>query len=70
MSDKDKPKLVTLEQSPSEMAKALAELERTMPELLATQRELAKLVRAKYLALVESGFTASEALKLCERLEW
>ncbi len=69
-NNKDKPTLVELEQPPSEMQKVLAELERTIPEMLASQRAMAKLVRAKYLALVESGFTKDEALALCEKLEW
>lgn len=30
------------------------------------QKELAKLTRAKYLSLIEAGFTEDQAIKLCK----
>ena len=68
--DKHKPTLVSVDFTPDEATKRLEELKRSVPEMVATNREVAKVLRSKYLALVESGFTPKDALKLCRRLEW
>ena len=68
--DKDKPNIVAVDFTRDEATKRLEELKRSVPEMVASNREIAKVLRSKYLALVESGFTPQEALKLCEKLEW
>lgn len=68
--DKDRPKIVALNFTPDEATKRLEELKRSVPEMVASNREIAKVLRAKYLALIESGFTQKEAMKLCKKLEW
>ncbi len=69
MSD-DKPTIVEVNFTPNEAEAALEALKRDVPDMIKTQRELAKLIRAKYLALIETGFSHKDALKLCKKLEW
>lgn len=68
--DKDKPNIVVVNFTRDEATKRLEELKRSVPEMVASNRELAKVLRSKYLSLIETGFTQNEALKLCEKLEW
>ncbi len=68
--DDDKPKVVNVDFERSEAKALLEELKRTVPDMVASNREIAKVLRAKYLALIESGFTKKEAMKLCKKLEW
>jgi len=69
--DKDnKPNIVVVDFKPNDAKKLLEELKRTVPEIVAGNREIAKVLRAKYLALIETGFTQKEAMKLCKKLEW
>lgn len=70
MSDDDKPKIVTVDFERSEAKALLEQLKRDVPDMVASNREIAKILRAKYLALVETGFTKKEALKLCKKMEW
>ncbi len=70
MADDKKPKVVVVDFTPDEAKAALEALKRDLPDMIASQRELAKLVRSKYLALIESGFNQSEAFELCKKLEW
>lgn len=68
--DGDKPTIVNVDFQRSEAKALLEELKRTVPDMVASNREIAKVLRAKYLALIESGFTQKEAMKLCKKLEW
>ena len=70
MSNDDKPNIVAVDFTVDEATKRLEELKRSVPEMVASNREIAKVLRSKYLALVEQGFTTKEALKLCKKLEW
>jgi len=70
MSDDDTPKVVTVDFERSEAKALLEQLKRDVPDMVASNREIAKILRAKYLALVETGFTKKEALKLCKKMEW
>ena len=70
MSDNDKPTIVNVDFQRSEAKALLEELKRTVPDMVASNREIAKVLRAKYLALIETGFTQKEAMKLCKKLEW
>lgn len=56
--------------TPDEATKRLEELKRSIPEMVASNREIAKVARSKFLALVEQGFTQDQALELCRKLEW
>lgn len=69
MSDYDKT-IVSVDFTPNEAKAALEALKRAAPDLIKTQRELAKLVRSKYLSLIESGFSPNDAIELCKKLEW
>lgn len=42
----------------------LLQITTSLPTILAGQEPLAKITRAKYLALVKAGFSESEALKI------
>ncbi len=66
----DKPNIIAVNFTPDEATKRLEELKRSVPEMVASNREIAKVLRAKYLALIETGFTQKEAMKLCKKLEW
>lgn len=44
----------------------LRKLQATIQIVLEAQRAVAQVTRAKYLALIEQGFTAAEALELCK----
>lgn len=69
MSD-DESKIVAVNFTPDEATKRLEELKRSVPEMVASNREIAKVLRSKYLALVEQGFSQKDALELCKKLEW
>jgi lactam utilization protein B len=45
---------------------AIRDMQAQLPLIVAGQQAMAKATRAKYLALVEEGFSASEALELCK----
>ena len=45
---------------------AIRDMQAQLPYIVAGQQAMAKATRAKYLALVEEGFSASEALELCK----
>lgn len=47
------------------LAQAVKDMRERMPALLELNLLQAKLIRAKYLALVSEGFTPDQALKLC-----
>ena len=49
------------------MAQAVKNMLENMPALMEFERVNARLTRAKYLALVEQGFTKDEALALCKK---
>jgi len=51
-----------------QMAKGNDEIIPELGEMIRYQSIRAKLIRAKYLALVESGFTSEQALQLCNDL--
>ena len=50
---------------PTELRKMLGAMHKDLHTLIECQQYLAKMMRAKYLALVDEGFTKDEALKLC-----
>ena len=68
--DKDKLKIIAVDFTPDQAKAALENLKRELPDLIASNREIAKLLRAKYLALVEAGFSHKDALELSKKLEW
>lgn len=56
------------EQKPVALAKALLDLRNQIPAMTEFEQLQAKLVRAKYLALVAEGFTEQQAIELCKRV--
>jgi hypothetical protein len=62
----DGPKIVNLE-APQPTRAAVDNLRRILPEMIEHAALLAKIRRASYLALVEEGFTESQALELCAK---
>ena len=49
------------------IAQAVAAMRDNLPAMIEFQKLNAKLIRARYLALVDAGFTESQALELCQR---
>ena len=64
MSD-DEIKVVKVDIPPSELRQALGAMNKDLQSLLEYQPIVAKLMRVKYLALVDEGFAKDEALTLC-----
>jgi len=62
----DVTNVVNVNIPPTEMRKTLGALHKDIQTMLESQQYLAKIMRAKYLALVDEGFTKDEALKLCQ----
>jgi hypothetical protein len=60
--------LKTIDGKPTEIAKAAGEFKRNISYFIEIAQCQAKLHRAKYLALVEEGFTPAEALELSKLL--
>jgi len=58
MKDEDQPRV--------KMAQLVRDLREKMPMEIELTQLLAKVTRAKYLALVGEGFSADEALLLCK----
>lgn len=58
MKDEDQPRV--------KMAQLVRDLREQMPMQVELNQLMAKVTRAKYLALVAEGFTADEALLLCK----
>jgi hypothetical protein len=51
---------------PNERADALESLINSVPMLISAQTSMAKISRAKYLALIDAGFTEAQALAMCK----
>ena len=69
MSDDIKgPTVVNFELPPDEMTIAIEQFKRTQNQLAEYQRLNAKLIRAKYLGLIDEGFDHKDALVLCNQL--
>jgi hypothetical protein len=51
---------------PDKMADLLRSFRNDLPNLIQIQALQAQVTRAKFVALVESGFTVAEALELCK----
>lgn len=51
-----------------DLAQAVKRIRENMPAMLELIQLEARQTRAKFLALVEQGFSASEALELCRKL--
>lgn len=68
MNDKsdDGPKVVAMVPK-NDLVTAVENLRRNIDPLIANQLLLARLRRASYLALIEAGFSQSEALELCTK---
>lgn len=61
----DDNRVVSLVKSdPDALAAAVAELVRKMPGMIEYQKVVARLQRSAYLAYLEEGFTAAQALEL------
>ncbi len=58
--------VVNVEIPPTEMRKTLGAMHKDLQTMIEGQQFIAKMMRAKYLALVDEGFTKDEALKLCQ----
>lgn len=52
----------------NELKAALTRLERAMPEMVSYQRQVAKLQRARFLSLVDEGFSPDQALRIVSQL--
>jgi hypothetical protein len=61
----DGPKVVTLDVR-NQMKGDIEKFRRAVPELILHAQTMARVRRASYLALVEEGFTESQALELCK----
>lgn len=61
-------KVVALEggQTPDKLAEAVRDLRKNLPNLIVAQELHAQVTRAKFVALVNQGFTVAEALELCK----
>ncbi len=46
--------------------RAIRKIQATLPVIVEGQKAMAQVVRARYLALVEQGFTPEQALALCK----
>lgn len=46
---------------------AIREIQNALPVVIEGQKALAQVVRVRYLALVEEGFTSEQALALCKQ---
>ncbi len=66
--DKDKPTVVNFKGPPDEIAAAMEGLKRNEPHMMEYHKYNARALRVKYLALVDEGFSISEALILCRDL--
>lgn len=55
------------EQAAAKMAQAVRSLRDNMPALLELAQLETTLIRARYVALIEKGFTPEQALHLCVR---
>jgi DNA topoisomerase IB len=53
------------EKSQVEFAQAIANLRDNLPAMMEFQRLNAKVIRAKYVALIGEGFSEQQALQLC-----
>lgn len=54
--------------TPDKVAESIRGLERQLPQLIAMQRTLAQLTRARYLALIDEGFSEAQALELSKKI--
>ena len=52
----------------SKIKKLVENCEEQLPSQIKFQGYMAKLLRAKYRALIEEGFTEAQALELCKKL--
>lgn len=66
--DNNKPTLVNLNLPPDELAAALEQFKRQLPQLKQYQEYSAALIHAKYCALLKEGFDEKQALTLCATL--
>ena len=73
MSDDDDDnglKIVDLKIPPTDSQMGVADMRKNMDSMMAGHALLAKLLRAKYLALIDEGFTEKQALELSKKLEY
>ena len=68
--DDDDLKVVEIKIPPTAVQMGATEMRRNMDDMIEGGRMMAKLLRAKYLALVDEGFTEKQALELSKTLEW
>jgi hypothetical protein len=54
------------ERERAKLAQQIAEVAELMPMRIDLERQLAKITRIKFLALVAEGFTQEQALELCK----
>ena len=55
------------ERERAKIAQQIAEMNEVTPMRLDLERALAKITRAKFIALVGEGFTPEQALELCKK---
>lgn len=70
MSDDDKPtdlKVVKFNVPASEMKKELAQMRRSLPDLIEFQKLQSEMWFAHFKSLREAGFAPAEALELCSK---
>lgn len=65
MTDDEKPVRLIPKAQPDNLLKALQSVVRNQAAIIEYNAIDAKIKRAKYLALIEEGFTKEEALELC-----
>lgn len=73
MSDDDDDnnlRVVEIKIPPSAVQMGAAEMRKNMDDMIEGHKMLAKLLRHKYLSLIDEGFTKEQALELCRRLEY
>ena len=66
--DHQKAENVNPDQKPVALAQMLVDMRNQIPALLEFERLQAKLLRAKFLALVAEGFSEQQALELCKKV--
>ena len=69
-NDDDGLKVVDIKIPLTDSQMGVADMRKNLDGMIEGHKMLSKLLRAKYLALIDEGFTKEQALELCKRLEY
>ncbi len=68
--DDDDLRVVEIKIPPTASQMGVEDMRRNLDDMIEGGQMMAKLLRAKYLALLDEGFTEKQALELSKSLEW